>query len=250
MLYLIGIGLSDEYDLSVKAVDAIKSCDDVFCEFYTNKWLGDLRNLEDMTGKKIKVLERLRVESDYLIQEARERNVALLIPGDPLTATTHIELILEARKQKVDTQIIHASSVYTAIAQTGLQLYKFGRTTTLVFPEEKFKPESPYNVIKKNQTMGLHTLVLLDIRYDEEKYMTANEGLALLLDMESEKECKVVSETMDAIVCCQLGGNGQLIKFGKIVDLIAAKRLGKIPAIVIIPGQLNFKELEALEMWK
>lgn len=250
MLYLIGMGLHDEYDLSLKAIDVIKNSDYVFCEFYTNKWLGNLKNLERMVDMKIKVLERVGVESDYIIQEAHDKDVVLLVAGDPLTATTHIELMLEAKKQNVETEIIHSSSIYTAIAQTGLQLYKFGRATTLVFPEEKFKPESPYEVIKKNQQMGLHTLVLLDIRYDEEKYMTANQGFVFLLDIEAEKMEKVIGESMDAVVCCQLGGDGQVIRFGKIKTLMNDKELEKVPAVILIPGQLNFKELEALEMWK
>jgi diphthine synthase len=246
MLYLIGIGLHDEKDLPLRAIETIKKCDDVFCELYTNKWLGSLDKLSEIVGKKIHVLERLQVESDFLIQEAKKKDVALLIPGDPLTATTHIGLVLEAKKHKIKTEIIHASSVYTAIAQSGLQLYKFGRSTTLVFPEEKFKPESPYDVIKKNQETGLHTLVLLDIRYDEEKYMTANEGLGMLL----EAPDKIIDAETNVVVCCQMGGEGQTIKYGKIKTLIKDKELNIVPAVILIPGQLNFKEIEALGMWK
>jgi len=250
MLYLIGLGLCDEKDLSLHAVDAIKKCDDVFCELYTNKWLGSMDELEKICGKKIHILERLQVESDFLIQEAKKKDVALLIPGDPLTATTHIELILEAKKQKVKTEIIHASSIYTAIAQSGLQLYKFGRSTTLIFPEEKFKPESPYDMIKKNIEAGLHTLVLLDIRYDEEKYMTANQGIEILLELGNEKKDKIINDDMHIIVCCQLGSKNQVIKYGKIKKLIDDDAISNTPAVILIPGQMNFKEIEALEMWK
>ncbi len=243
MLYLIGLGLNDENDLSLKAIDAIKKCDSVFMEFYTNKWLGDINKLEGIAGKEIKVLERLAVESDFLINEAEKKDVALLVPGDPLTATTHIELVIEAKKKGVPVKVIHSSSIFTAIAESGLQLYKFGRSTTLVYPEEKFKPESPLDIIRENMKAGLHTLVFLDIRYDEEKYMTANEGLGIILDAG-------INENTHAVVCCRLGNENQATKYGKIKNLIEDKDISAVPAVVIIPGRLHFKEEEALELWK
>ncbi|MEM7819891.1 MAG: diphthine synthase [Candidatus Aenigmatarchaeota archaeon] len=250
MLYLVGLGLCDERDLTIRAIDTIKNCDQVFCEFYTNKWLGNINKLEKITKKKIKILERKEVESEFLINEAKEKNIALLVPGDPLAATTHIELILEAKKNKIKTEIIHSSSIYTAIAESGLQLYKFGRSTTLVYPEEKFKPESPYDVIEKNKSIGLHTLVLLDIKYEQNKYMTPNEGLEILLNLEYKKKKNVINENSKVVICCRIGDENQIIKYDKIKNLIKNRNINKIPAVIIIPGELNFKEEEVLEMWK
>lgn len=249
MLYLIGLGLNDENDIPLKAIEPMKKCDALFIEFYTNKWFGNIERLENMTGKKIKMLERLEVESDYVIQEAKEKDVALLIPGDPLSATTHFELIIEAKKNKVDVNVIHASSVYTAVAETGLQLYKFGRATTLVFPEQRFAPQSPYDVIESNLKMGLHTLVLLDVKHDMEKYMTVNEGLDILLDIESQKEKDIIKGTNKVFACCRLGSESQLIKYGKISNLLNDKDMQVTPAVIVIPGQMNFKEEEAAELF-
>ncbi len=244
MLYLIGLGLNDENDLSLKAVNAMKKCDYIFIELYTNKWLGDINKLEAVSGKKIKTLERIGVESSFLVNQSEKKDVALLIPGDPLTATTHMELVLEAKKKGIPTEIVHSSSIYTAIAESGLQLYKFGRPTTLVYPEEKFRPASPFDIIKENMKAGLHTLVLLDIKQDEEKYMTANEGLNILL------ENNVVSGDTVAIACCRLGDSGQKIRCGKIKNLVENKGISDVPASIIIPGRLHFKEEEAMELWK
>jgi len=35
MLYFIGLGLYDEKDISVKGLEALKSADEVYAEFYT-----------------------------------------------------------------------------------------------------------------------------------------------------------------------------------------------------------------------
>lgn len=242
MLYLIGLGLNDENDLTLKAVNTMKKCDSVFIELYTNKWLGDIKKLEEIAGKEIKAMERIGVESSFLVNEAKKKDVALLIPGDPLTATTHMELVIEAKKKNISVEIVHSSSIYTAIAESGLQLYKFGRSTTLVYPEERFKPESPFNIIKENMKAGLHTLVLLDIKQDEEKYMTANEGIDILI------ENNVVSEDTIAIACCQLGSASHKIKCGKIKNLVEDKSISGVPASIIIPGKLHFKEEEALDL--
>ena len=42
-----------------------------------------------------------------------------------------------------------------------VQLYSFGETVSIVFWDEDWKPESFYDKIKKNRSMGLHSLCLL-----------------------------------------------------------------------------------------
>lgn len=238
MLYLIGLGLHNEEDLSFKAITAMKKCNAVYCEFYTGKWFGDTKRLERIVGKKIHLLKREQVESDFLINEAKRKTIALLIPGDPLTATTHMELLLEARKQGIETKVIHSSSIFTAIAESGLQLYKFGRATTLVKPERGFEPKSPYQVIKENKKSGLHTLVLLDIKDD--KCMTVKEGIELLL------KHKAVCKNEKIVACCMIGGE-QMMKYDMAENLL---KDFPIPAVLVIPGKLHFKEEEALELWE
>lgn len=248
MLYLIGMGLSSEEDISLKAIDRLKKCDSVYCELYTNKWIGDLKNLSKICKNKIKVLERIEVESDFLIKEAKTKKIALLVPGDPLTATTHVELLIEAKKQKIKTEIVHASSVFTAISESGLQSYKFGRTTTLVFQQEKFKPTSPYDVIAKNKESGLHSIVLLDIHAEDDKYMTPREGLSILIDIENEKRLNVIKKDTKVVVLCALGSEEQLIKYNTIENLLKDKKIDKTPSVLLVPGEINFKEEEALRI--
>ena len=56
MLYLIGLGLNDEEDLSLKAINAMMKCDEVYCELYTGIWHGDIKKLENISKKKIVIL--------------------------------------------------------------------------------------------------------------------------------------------------------------------------------------------------
>ncbi len=230
MLYLIGLGL-DEKDISLKALEALKGCEAVYCEFYTSKWNGDIDNIEKLLGKKIKVLEREEIESEFLVKEARNKDVSLLIPGDPLTATTHFQLILDAKESGVNVEIVHAPSIYTAIAETGLQIYKFGRTTTLV---KDFAASSPYDVIKENRKNDLHSLVLMDIE------MPAKDGIGLLI------KNKAIAENEKILACGHLGTKKSKIVYGPANKI----NIDEVPSIVIIPGKLNFKEEEALELWK
>lgn len=241
MLYLVGLGLSNG-DVSLNAMNAMKKCDSVYAEFYTSSWLGDVERLGKDIGKKIEVLPREKVESDFLVDEAKEKSVALLVGGDPLTATTHIQLLMDAKNNGVKTEIIHAPSIYTAIAETGLQLYKFGRATTLVAPEKNFFPESPYDIIDGNRKAGLHSLVLLDIP------MTARKGAEVLMGLEKMKKKGAIEEKI--VACCMLGTGNKIIKYGTVDGLAKDKELDVTPAVLLVPGKLNFKEEEVLELWK
>lgn len=230
MLYLIGLGL-DGKDLSLKAAEALGQCDAVYCEFYTGMWNGDIKSIEKLIGRNIKQLMREEVESDFLVREAKTRNVALLVPGDPLAATTHFQLLLDAKEAGIECRVVHSASIFTAIAETGLHLYKFGRTTTLV---RDFSASSPYDIIRENRKAGLHSLVLLDIG------MTADEGIKALIKNKS------IEEDEKILVCSNLGTHKAGIEYGSSGSI----KTKEVPAVVIIPGNLNFKEEEALELWK
>ena len=147
-----------------------------------------------------------------------------------------------AQSKNVETAVIHSSSIYTAVAETGLQLYKFGRTTTLAFIEKSFKPSSPYEVIIENRKAGLHTLVLLDVKEDN-RYMTISDGIDVLTQLGMDKEIKIVA-------CCQLGGLEQKIRYGTMNELAKDESLLGTPAVIIIPGHLHFKEEEAVRIYE
>ena len=234
MLYLISLGLSDEKDMSLKALEATKKCNKIYLEPYTNKMETSVKKLEKLIGKKVIEVQRsaLEEDSDEILKEAKTKDIGVLVAGDALSATTHISLILDSKKQKIPYRIIHGSSIFTAIGETGLQIYKFGKTTTLTNHVQK----STIETIKNNQKLGLHTLVLLDIKREKNYFMDALEALEIL-----KPKGKV-------IVACQLGTEKQIIVYGKIEELSKLKNLKrKTPAVLIAPGELHFLEEEFLE---
>lgn len=252
MLYLISLGLYDEKDMSLRALAVAKKCDKLYAEFYTNKMFTDAKKLTKTIGKHVIELKRndLEEKSETIIKEAKTKNVGIFVGGDALVATTHISLLIDAKKQKIKTNVIHGSSIYSAIAETGLQIYMFGKTTTLALPERNYSPTSCYETIVSNSRMGLHTLVLLDIKNEKRRYMDVHEGLKILLDIEKNIKKRIVSPETKIVSACQLGGN-ETIKYGKIKDLIKDEELkNKTPAVLIIPGKLHFTEKEYLETLK
>ncbi len=120
--------------------------------------------LEETIGKPITPLQRngLEEQADQLLKEAKTKHVAILVGGDALSATTHISLLLDAHDDKIETQVIHGSSIFTAITDTGLSLYKYGKTVTIALPE-KGPVDTAIRTIKENSEHGLHTLLLLDL---------------------------------------------------------------------------------------
>lgn len=241
MLYLIGLGLHG--DLTLEGRTAAKLCT-VYIEAYTSVLTVSLEKLESILKKNITVLTRNDVEeTQHFLEEAGTGNVALLVVGDPLVATTHIECVIEARKKNIKTKIIHNSSVYSAIAETGLQIYKFGKTATIPFPEKGFKPTSFYQILEKNKKMGAHTLMLLDIQADRERYMNPKQGMEILYNLGYHQ---------DIICVSRLGSSSQNITYGPIKNLLefTEEYWGAPPHCVVVPAALHFKEEEFLESYR
>jgi diphthine synthase len=229
-LILIGSGVS--FDFTLSGLEELKSCDEAFIERYTNPIEDSkLASLQERIGKKVTLLERGQVESSFLVKKAKDSDVALIASGDPLTATTHITLVMEAKEKKIPVKIIHNSSIYSAApARAGLQIYRFGKTASLVNPRENYKPTSSLEIVRKNLEMDMHSLVLLDT---EPKPMEAKAALEMLSEFDS------------AVVISRLGEPEEKITYGKISEL-KNKELGRAPFSVIIPAKLHLLEEEYL----
>jgi diphthine synthase len=247
-LTFIGLGLYDEKDISLKGLEEIKTCDKVYAEFYTAKLSGtDITKIEKIIGKKIMVLSREETEKgNKILETAIEENVVFLTCGDPMVATTHVDLRLRAIENGIETKVIHGNSIITAVpGLLGLQNYKFGRTTTLAYPEKEYFPTSPYAVIKENRQMGLHTLVLLDIQSENKRYMTANDGMKLLLQMEEKHGENVINEESIACVVARAGSLEPIVVADTIKKLMS-RNFGPPLHTLVVPGKLHFMEIEAL----
>lgn len=237
MLYLIGLGL-DKDDVSLKALEAIGKCKKIYLESYTIKFPYSVKELEKVIKKKVIKADRELVEnnSQKLLDEAKKQNICLLIYGDVLAATTHFSLLLEARKHKIQAEVIHASSIFTAVSETGLHLYNFGKTASLPKWQEGFQPTSFLNIIQENLSIDAHTLLLVDIGLDIQK----------ALDQIVEASNKSLLNSL-IILCSQFGTPKQKIIKGNLDELVDKKLKIKEPYCIIIPASsLHFTEVEAL----
>lgn len=164
-LTLIGMGLGTVEGMTVAAIEAATAADHRRYEAYTALWSeAQLERLEATVGP-IERIMRPEVESpDELLALAASSRVALLVVGDPLQATTHVDLQLQAAELNVPCDVIHGLSITTLVTgAVGLSNYKFGRQTTLTYPYGGWVATSPLEVIITNWSQGLHTLALLDL---------------------------------------------------------------------------------------
>jgi diphthine synthase len=247
-LVFIGLGLNDEKGISVRGLEETRRVDSVFMELYTNL-LPDfsLERFEALMEKKVIILSRHNLEEENgeaILTAAEKGKAVLLVPGDPFVATTHVALRLEAEKRGIKTRIIHgASAISAVIGLCGLHNYKFGKTVTVPFSENS--SETPYNVIAQNMTLGLHTLCLLDLKADENRFLSINEALQSLLAVERKKHKGIVTLETLAVGAAKVGSLDPVLK-ADVVKRLLDSDFGGPPQSLIFPGQLHFTETEAL----
>jgi diphthine synthase len=251
-LTLVGLGLDDPRSMAVMGLEATRAADAVYAEFYTAVLSASQESLEAFLGRPVKVLDRLGVEKGggRLLEEARTRDVVLLVAGDPMAATTHADLMVRFRRAGVPFRVVHAPSIFTAApGLLGLQHYKFGRATTLVRPEKGWSPTSPFDAVAENRERGLHTLVLLDIKADEGYFMTANEGIRLLLDLAARTGNPWLDGKAQLGVVARAGSAEPGVWTGAAEDLLA-RDFGRPLHCLVVPGRLQVVEQEAWDSLK
>ncbi len=248
-LIFVGLGLYDENDISIRGLEEIREADHIFAEFYTSIMPGlSIRRLEKKTGKAVEILSRRILEEEngkLILHEAKKGKAIFLVPGDPMIATTHVALRIRAERQGIKTRIVHGTSVISAvIGISGLQNYKYGRSVTIPFSEE-FLSEAPYNVISENQKRGLHTMCYLDIKAEEQRYMTIKEALQVLLELEKLKKKEVITSKTLVLGVARAGSPNPIVKAGYLEEVMN-RNFGSPPHTLIFPGKLHFMEAEAL----
>jgi len=249
-LVFVGLGLYDENDISLRGLEEVKKSDFVFAELYTSLMKGlKIEKLENLTGKKIVSLSRRMLEEEngrQILAAAQKGKTIFLVPGDPLIATTHVDLRIRAEKAGIKTRVIHGASIISAaIGLSGLQNYKFGRSVTIPFSNSDIVSETPYNVVKANLKAGLHTLCFLDIRKEEKRYMTIKEALEILLTMEQVKREFMIARDTLVVGIARAGSKNPVVKTG-LLDEVLDYDFGSPPQTLIVPGKLHFVEAEAL----
>ncbi|KAH0618368.1 hypothetical protein JD844_017502 [Phrynosoma platyrhinos] len=125
MLYLIGLGLGDAKDITVKGLEVVKQCSRVYLEAYTSILTVGKEALEEFYGKELILADReiVEQEADTILKDAHQCDVAFLVVGDPFGATTHSDLVLRAVKLGIPYRVIHNASILNAVGCCGLQVH-------------------------------------------------------------------------------------------------------------------------------
>ena len=264
VLYLIGLGLGDEKDITVRGLEAVKACSEVWLESYTSVLGVDVKALEAYYGRPVRVASRDTVESecDQIIGSCVDADVALLVVGDSLCATTHADIALRARAMGARVEVILNASVMAAVGKCGLQLYSYGATVSICFFEGEWRPTSFYDKVLYNARGNMHTLCLLDIKVREPDYealaktgrttylpprfMTVNQCVDNLLEAEAKHQGGVCTGGAMAVGCARLGQPTELIVAGTLDELRTVDFGGPLHCLVLCAPELHELERDYL----
>ncbi|CAI4232962.1 unnamed protein product [Auanema sp. JU1783] len=272
VFYLIGLGLGDVEDITVKGLNAIQKCKRVYLEAYTSILCYglDKSQLESFYGREIIEADRTMVEqnSDEIFGGAESDDIAMLVVGDPFGATTHSDLVLRAKEKNIPVKVIHNVSILNAVGCCGLQLYNFGETVSVVMWLDGWEPDSYYDKIASNKKKGLHTLCLLDIKtkeqsvenmmrgrkiYEPARYLTCSEAASQLLKISEKRKAAGEDSVYDANTPCvglaRVGWDSQKIAFCSL-ERMTTVDMGPPLHSMIIPGDMHPLELDLLNTYK
>ncbi|MCI4336777.1 MAG: diphthine synthase [Thermoplasmata archaeon] len=251
-LWFIGVGLDDEQGLSSRGLTRVRAAQAVFAEEYTSTLApGSLERLAGSLGRPVRRLERSELEDGAPILAALAEGgpVALLVPGDPFAATTHVALrVLCENAGHVWRYVPNASILTAAAGLLGLMHYRFGGTVSLPLPEPGFAPVSPLERIARNRSVDLHTLVLLDLRPSEGRYLMAGEALGIL--RERDPDGKAVPRGSLLAVVARVGSDTSAAWFGTVESLLAQEFGPPKHALVVPAPSLHFEEEAALQRYR
>ncbi len=275
-LILIGMGPGGISGMTRAAIEAATNADFRRYEAYTALWSNDdLEELEQEIGEIKRVMRPEVEEPVELLQLAKGNVVALLVVGDPLQATTHVDLQLQAIEEGVECSVIHGVSITGLVTgAVGLSNYRFGRQTTLTYPYGGWVATSPLEVIALNKKQGLHTLALLDLdptgegvggqrpmQPSDAKDSILRMGSKLLENLDDYSKdtpfdllkleaysdiCENISSLM-VVLCSDMGTKNQSMSYVSVDDLSNANSGGL--HCLIVPAEPSDVEVFALNRW-
>ncbi|RPA80415.1 Diphthine synthase [Ascobolus immersus RN42] len=283
-LYLIGLGLARPSDITLHGLQTLQKCQRIYLEAYTSILLSTSSASSEFDPEEsartlqaelnlttpIEIADRDLVESgsDTILADTEKPdvNVAFLVVGDPFGATTHTDLVLRAKARNVKVGVVHNASIMNAVGCTGLQLYNFGQTVSMVFFDEEngWKPSSWYDKILENDQLGLHTLVLLDIKvreqnwenlargrkiYEKPRFMLGNTCARQMLEIEEDRKTGVCGSDKLAVVVAKVGSDEERISVGTLEELAALtdEQLGgPLQSLILVGKKVHVLELQFL----
>ncbi|KAL1501141.1 hypothetical protein ABEB36_006525 [Hypothenemus hampei] len=272
MFFIIGLGLGDCKDVTVKGLEIIKKCDRVYLEAYTSILTCGTEALEEFYGRKLIVADRDLVEqgADEILFDANRQDVALLVVGDPFGATTHTDLILRAEEKGIEVQIVHNASIITAVGCCGLQLYNFGETVSIPLWLDEWQPDSFFDKIVKNFKNKLHTLCLLDIKVKEptlesltkkkkeympSRFMSVSEAAQQLVEIINKRKLLEQSDFLPnevslSIGLARIGTSSQKIVACSLEDMCSVDLGNPLHSLIIVGPELHPLEEEYLRKFQ
>jgi diphthine synthase len=151
--------------MTILARKVAKDCCKLYLEGYTAVLPKEEEDrLESIVGPWEKIMREGIEMPKAILNEAKTMAVGLLVVGDPMQATTHIDLELYCKEEDINFHVVPGlSATSLAISLSGMQSYRFGRQITLPYPHGNYLPTSPLELCLQNYENGLHTLVLLDL---------------------------------------------------------------------------------------
>ena len=166
--------------------------------------------------------------------------------GDPLIATTHTDLLLRCKENNIEFKIYNNISILNLIGKTGLQLYKFGKITSIPFFNEKFMPITPLKVLEENLSIKAHTLFLLDLNPSKDDalksdkiFLSVEESLNFLIHIQKKENKDLFNLKSKIFVCLKLGFSDEKIIFESIGDILKRRDLNKYPCCLIFPSTMD-----------
>lgn len=273
ILYMIGLGLSDERDVTVKGLEIIQKSEKIFLESYTSLLNIDVKKLEEYYKKEIVVAyrETCEIEINEILDEIalpknKEKIFSFLVVGDPFCATTHSDLQLRAIQRGIKVKAIHNASIMNAIGVCGLQLYSYGQTVSVPFFTEKWRPYSFLEKVAFNFKNKFHTLVLLDIRvreisdenllkdkkiYEPPTFMSVNVAISQIIESEEHLKTGVFGDIrkVKAYGVARIGSDSQKIVSGTLEELEKVDFGAPLHSVIIASPELHLLEQDMFDFY-
>lgn len=208
-----------------------------------------MNKIAELTKKEITKLSRQDLEDNIkkLVAEAKNNDIAILFGGDPLIATTHKIIYIEAKKLGIEVSVIHSASILSAaIGESGLDFYRFGQICTIPRWSEHYKPVSFYETIEKNQNSNQHSLLLLDYIQDKESSIQPRAAISVLEEAEGKYRKGIIKEDTKIIILHNLSQKGEE-KTMQTISRARTLRLTEGPTVFVLPAKLVDTEKEVLD---
>ena len=238
--HLLGIGLRGTRSITIEENEVLRKCRKIYIDTYTSIFPENFMNdLSHTYGGEIIPLEREELESMAFIKNGKTDS-ALIVSGDPFGSTTHMSIARECIDKKIDLKIYENASIISIIwGRTGLSAYRSGSVVSIPDFGNEYIPASPYEKILQNISMGLHTIVLVDLKNGKNiDSLRLREIIILMRDGHGLKD--IMNRVSFSIE--RAGWIDEAIHMDSLENILGRQLMS--PYCIVIPGKIDFNERE------